>query len=201
MSLFKINIKTKNGNDIKNKQVFNIIFKTKFIKNVLTGETKGLYNYTIIYGHHKVLNINKIFTMVESKSHLDLIMKVIMNMFHIISHLSEKDNINPDFIIINSTDLSPGLVYNVLNKALNKETLRKEDRKVVDSKALEMIGNFVKLNKNVKFMTINPTSKAYGDKYKRSKDICDGLEKQLDSLLHHKDEVKEDEVKKENEGK
>lgn len=103
MSLFSIKLKTKNGNDVKKKETFTAFFRIKYAQGL---KTKAEYTYRIIHSNgvddpQRVLELR---AAKDVKSLEDLTLKVMLNLCHIIGQLTQKHNVDPDFILFMSPD-------------------------------------------------------------------------------------------------
>lgn len=101
--MFNIKLKTKNGNDVKKKEIFTVWFSLKYAQGL---KTTAEYTYRIVY-NSGVIDPKAVFQLKSTKdikSLEDLTLKVMLNLCHIISKVSSKNNIDPDFILFFSTD-------------------------------------------------------------------------------------------------
>lgn len=107
MGIFNIKLKTKNGNDIGKKVTFTVFLRIKYKKNSLTKRIEAMYTYKIMYGDHKTIDPKK--AMKLKINHIpsveDFTLKVFLNLCHIIGKISEKENLDPDFILFMTPDL------------------------------------------------------------------------------------------------
>lgn len=183
MSLFKIRLQTKAGNDVKNKQSFNIVFATSFKINAITGKKTGLYTYKIIYSK-SYEDKSKVFEIKDSDNlinHEDLILKVIVNLMTVVQGICKEKNISPDLIMLNSVDFS---TYKyVLNQLVNCfrdiDIANKTKTKLnfpKDYIIFNLITKFCASQQNTRFMCIDPTS---SPTYVKSFEICKTLIKRI----------------------
>jgi hypothetical protein len=105
--MFKINIKTKAGNDIKNKETFSVYFRLHYSKNVFTKRIKAYYTYSIMWSKGKI-DPNKVMELKNSNnvhSLEDLTLKVIPNLCHVVANITKRYDLTPDYITFISPDL------------------------------------------------------------------------------------------------
>lgn len=187
MLLFKIKLKTKAGNDVKNKQSFNIVFATSFKKNAITKVITGKYTYKIIYDKN-VVDTGKVYLVKDSESLIndtDLTVKVILNLLILVKNICDKENINPDLIMLNSVDFSsPSCFRMQIYDAMsgNEPTKRTLTtlKLPMDYELFKLLRKLCASQQNTKFMCIDPNSDSI--KYTKSLKICDTLIKRLYNL-------------------
>lgn len=199
--IFNIKLKTKNGNDVKKKQTITVFFTLNFKTGV---PTTCEYTYRIVYGTGKVLDPGKALTLKDTKqvSRIEsLTLRVLLNLSHLVAKITEKHNIDPDFVLFISPDLDfkKNMSWKYLKTIFKKKSMKEED--IEDSKGLQvkalkfadfdindpqqagklnlrceelrMLNEFVESNPNTNFMTIDPTRNIL--KYGKSMTICNEL--------------------------
>jgi hypothetical protein len=104
MSIFNIKLKTKSGNDVKKKETFTVFFKLNYKKGL---KTTAEYTYRIMSssGNSDPRRVLELKDPHKVKSIEDLTLKVMLNFCHIIGGMTQKNDINPDFILFMSPDL------------------------------------------------------------------------------------------------
>ncbi len=191
MSLFNIKVKTKNGNDIKHKEMFTVFFRLKYRKNSLNKNIVCEYTYRIIYSggvkdHKAVLSLKN---SENVKSLEDFTIKVFLNLFHLIGKISQKENINPDYIMFISPELNNKqnsqwrFTHGIFSKEQNKwdfinraqDRLRKYN---ISENDIDLLNKFVEINPNTKFIICDPHIDPV--KYAKSIVICDQLKERFD---------------------
>lgn len=185
MSIFNIKLKTKNGNDVKKKQMFTVYIKTTFKKHALTGRFRGFYTYRIMHNN----GIEDPVCALELKNSEninnsdDFIMRVLLNMCHILVKLTDKYKIDPDFILFITPDLQRagfGAIRNILDANNEKEYERKNYSQLREEH-VEILEKFVKNNPNTSFRLIDPEKNK--EKYAKSIKVCGYLKSTLESKL------------------
>ena len=187
MLLFKIKLKTKAGNDVKNKQSFNVLFATSFKKNAITKVATGKYTYKIIYDKN-VVSPDKVYIVKDPENlinDLDLTIKVIINLLTLVKDICKKENINPDLIMFNSVDFTGSSAFRMqlCNALLGSEPTGRtlESLKLPRNyKLFKLIKELCASQQTTKFMCIDPNSSPV--KYNKSLKICDVLIKRLYDL-------------------
>lgn len=106
MSIFNIKLKTKSGNDVKKKETFTVFFRLQYKTNVFTKKKTAEYAYRIMYsgGAIDTKTVLELKDADKVMSIEDLTVKVLLNFCHILTKVSVKKNINPDFILFMSPD-------------------------------------------------------------------------------------------------
>lgn len=104
MSVFSIKLKTKAGNDVKKKETLTVFFRVKYKKGL---KTTAEYTYRIIHSNGIIdpQNVLSLKSTKDVNSMEDLTLKVMLNLCHIIGKITEKHNIDPDFVLFMSPDL------------------------------------------------------------------------------------------------
>jgi hypothetical protein len=185
MSIFNIKLKTKNGNNVKDKVVFNIYFQLKYSKGLTT---RTAYTYRIYYGNKdnsKIKDTRGVFEIKDSNNVIsgeDLTIKVMLNLIHIIVGISKKENLNPDAICFISTDFNTSnLVWRALLPMFRRNDIPMDvefSRMTVEP--VEMLKSFVNINPNVSFSYIDP--KKDTTRYAKSIIICSQLKGRIEEL-------------------
>lgn len=200
--IFNIKLKTKNGNDVKKKQTITVFFALNFKAGV---PTIAEYTYRIVYGNGKVLDPGKALTLRDTKqvSRIEsLTLRVLLNLSHLVARLTEKYNIDPDFVLFISPDLDfkKNNSWKYLKTIFKKEVVEKEDESqstIIRSlkafqpaefnindpqqcgklnlrvEELRMLDEFVEGNPNTHFMAFDPNKNVM--KYGKSIAICNEL--------------------------
>ena len=187
MSLFKIKLQTKAGNDVKNKQSFNVVFKSSFKKNAITQKITGHYTFKIIYSKN-IKDFNKVFTIKDTDNLInkyDLTIKVVINLITLVINICKKENINADLIMLNSSDFtgSPYLRNQLINCAGNNVPGGRIYHKLELTRNYKMFNLLVDLcasQQNTRFMFIDPNSSP--EKYIKSIEISNMLTKRLNNV-------------------
>lgn len=194
MSLFNITIKTKNGNDIKKKETFTLFFRLNY-KTTILKKVTAEYTYRIMYSSgvddpRKVLvlkNQDKI------KSANDLMLKVMLNLCHIVGVLTTKLSIDPDFMLFLSPDfenkhsnawkfIKDAFDTEISDDEFDQKWQRKGCQKFgIVYEDLQMLRGFRVLNPNTVFMNIDPGRDP--KKYAKSIVICNQLQDRLNRQL------------------
>lgn len=191
MGIFNIKLKTRNGNDIKEKVVFNVYFQLKYVKGL---KTTAIYTYRIYYsnkGESRVKDEEAVFEIRDSDgviSKEDLTIKVMLNLIHIISNITKEENLDPDGICFFSTEFTTNnLVWRVLNNVFKKDRSKKihiaapevaQSRMIPDT--VDILLNFVILNPNVSFYHIDPNRDSV--RYAKSIIVCSQLKGRIEEL-------------------
>lgn len=213
MSLFNIKLKTKNGNDVKKKQTITVIFRIKLKMNALTKKFTAEYTYRIYHqkGMSDPLAVLQIRDADKIAGIEDLILKVMLNMCHIIGKITKAYNIDPDYVIFISPDFdtkknkSWQFLSDVFrrptkyekknsNKSITadwledysksyEETWSEEmcNRMKINKVELDMLKSFSDINPNTFFITLNPTRDPV--KYEKSIALSQMLQDRLDRNL------------------
>ncbi len=200
--LFNIKLKTKNGNDVKKKQTITVFFRLKFKKGLTT---TAEYTYRIIYGNG-VQDPKRVLTLKDTKTintFEGFTLRVLLNLCHIVANISKINNLDPDFILFISPDLTASknnswmylksIFYRPVEKKdeILNDLLKKFD-KAYDSdwdvkkcfkhgfrkEELDLLKEFVDRNPNTKFMSIDPNHDP--QKYSKSLIVCQDLQDRLD---------------------
>src|SRR5690349_11270281 len=103
--MLNIKLKTKSGNDVKEKQTITVYFSLNW-KNGLTKTTD--YTYKIIYGKNKVLDTGKVNSLKFNKDIYKIesfTLRVILNMCFILKGFIQEYNLNPDYVLFISNEL------------------------------------------------------------------------------------------------
>lgn len=209
MSIFNIKLKTKNGNDIKKKETFTVFFSVDYKKNAYTKKVTAEYTYRIIYsgGIDDPKRVLELRNSQSVESLEDLTLKVILNFCHIIGQISQRENIDPDFVLFMSLDFNgkKNKSWTFLKDVFNRP---KKDEKVtnfldrfndlvenwtnkdceklkIKLKDLEILRKFVEINPNTVFMTIDPMRDK--QKYSKSIAICYALQDRIDRAFTNND--------------
>jgi len=102
--MFKIKIKTKSGNDLKNKQSFNVLFSITVKENALTKLMKTYYTFAICYSK-KTYSLEKVYELKEeSKDSFEILLKILINLITTVDKICKDENIVPDIIYLTSLD-------------------------------------------------------------------------------------------------
>jgi len=187
MGVFNIKLKTKNGNDVKHKIIFNVYFQLKYAKGLTT---KALYTYRIYYGNlgeHKIKDTGGVFEIKDSANVIsieDLTIKVLLNLIHIIVGITKDENIDPDTISFISTNFDS---FNLSWRALHPIFKRKDEIESnmikfsrMKEDVVETLKTFVDLNPNTSFYYIDP--KKDTTRYAKSLIVCSQLNGRIEEL-------------------
>lgn len=184
--MFNIKLKTKNGNDINEKVIFNVYFKLKYIRGL---KTTAVYTYRIYYGNRENSKIRDSGSVFEIKDNVnvisreDLTIKVILNLIHIIVGISKKENLDPDVISFISTDFdSFNLSWNAFNPIFRRKEIAIENMKFsrMTIETVETLKAFVDLNPNTSFYYTDPNKDPV--RYAKSLIICSQLNGRIEEL-------------------
>jgi hypothetical protein len=205
MSVFSIKLKTRNGNDIKNKETITVFFRMKYRKGI---KTQAEYTYRIVStgGIRDTLTVMELKNSGTMKSYEDMILKVILNLCYLVGKISGEQNIDPDFVLFMSPDLSmpknrafmflQDIFFRPDNKVPSSSLTREQTEIVLDTtfkenwtrdrakklglklEELEMLHEFSIKNCFTKFMFIDPTRDTV--KYAKSIYICNMLQDRID---------------------
>lgn len=178
--LFKIKLQTKAGNDVKNKQSFNVVFMTRFKQNSITQKITGQYTFKIIYSNN-VIDYKKVLTIKDSDnliSKFDLVAKVMVNLLILVNDICKKENINPDLVMFNSTNFAiSNNLYRVLMAVTEGNSPSGRQVKALDLppnyEILELLKKLCVSQQDTRFMCIEPSSSRL--KYAKSLEICNTL--------------------------
>lgn len=184
---FKIKLKTKNDNDLKDKKVITIVFSLKLRKSLFLDKLVGYYSFKITCDKECKDNfkIYKLKDDSEIKGMGDLTLKVIANLLVFISKFVKENHLNPDFIMLLSSDISSKeVMYNdiesiFLNKKVSKKRLEKPSKK----EGFDCIQKVVDDFKNTKFMLIDNST---NPKYVKSYEIWSRLNNFMNKTLYDK---------------
>lgn len=183
--MFNIKLKTKNGNDIKDKVVFNVYFQLKYSKSLTT---RTAYTYRMYYGNRgnsKIKDTKGVFEMKDSNSIIsreDLTIKVILNLIHIVANITKKENLDPDIISFISTDFdTSNLSWRALSPIFRRNDIKIDNKfsRMTDD-SVNMLKMFVNLNPNTFFYYIDPMKDQV--KYAKSIIICSQLKGRIEEL-------------------
>lgn len=207
MSFFSIKVKTKSGNDIKKKETMTAYFRISYKNNALTRKKTAEYTYRIMHSGgiedpRRVLEIKDVATVLSTE---DLTLRVMLNMFYILTKITEKHNINPDFIMLVSPDLdgkkNKSWIYlkSIFKRVYDRPAETVDEFTGIrelqapyelewDEKQCEKLGirredldklkAFVDLNPNTVFMNVDPNIDKV--KYSKSLGVCQALQDRMD---------------------
>lgn len=187
MSMFNIKLKTKNGNDIKHKEIITAYFRTNFSKNVLTKSNFAEFTYRVLY-KDVVIDPQVVLEMKNPEKiqgREDLILKTMLNCAYVMTKISDEYNIHPDFLMFISTDFDSAfsgafpICMNVFEKDRKTgrflNTLKNYNSNMEEN--TKLLRALSEANPNTKFMVVNPAKEPR--KYAGSIKICDWLDERM----------------------
>jgi len=177
MAIFKLNLKTKNGNDIKDKKVINCIYSSRMTHNHLTSKVEYYYNFKIISDFKCPDSFLTLKLKSGARNIQESIFKIILNILYYVKGFCKKNNLNPDFIILNSPELK-GDLERWLKRILINYNLDKLNRRFYKSYKIlfDSFNDYIKYFNNTKILIIDPSKE---DKYKKSLSIYNNLKETL----------------------
>lgn len=196
MSVFKIKIKTKNGNDIKNKQTFTVFFVYKITTSLLTGKTEARYTYKIFY-NKGVYDKKTVFTLTNETKEFSknlVLVKIVINMLHLINSIAKKENILPDTILFISPLLKANNTLTMIDSfiTVGKDTVFNSTHEVkefykghtkkhgINDDCLDLLIQKSKNLSQTYVKWINPSEDK--EKYAKSIGICNQLTERFNRL-------------------
>lgn len=103
MSVFSIKLKTRNGNDVKKKETITVFFKTKYRAGIRPTPSQFTFRIMSSQGVYDTLKVYDLKD--RTFSYEDMMLKVIINLCHMVEKLSKDGNYDPDFILFMTPDL------------------------------------------------------------------------------------------------
>lgn len=191
MGIFNIKLKTKNGNDIKHKVVFNVYFQLRYVRGL---KTTAVYTYRVYYskeGQSKIKDTGGVFEIKDNTnviSREDLTIKVMLNLIHIMVNIAKEEDLDPDVITFVSTDFDNlNLVWRVLSPIFKRKEIVlehvKQSRMIEET--VDTLKTFVDINPNTNFNYIDPRKDK--TRFAKSIAVCLNLNKRIEELQVTKD--------------
>lgn len=202
MSIFNLKLKTKNGNDVKKKETFTVLFALNYKRGL---KTTAEYTYRIM-SSRGIIDTGKVMGLKDAdkvKSREDLTLKVILNFCHLIGKMSQKYNIDPDFVLFMSPDFGgTNNAWKFLKDVFDTKTIHTSGwdeaqchKLGINKIDLDYLKAFVAMNPDCHFMTIDPERN--NGKYARSIHVCGELKQRFEGqpiqvLTDHTGSIKGD---------
>ena len=203
MSVFKIKLKTRNGNDIKKKETITVFFRMNYKHGL---KVNAQYTYRIMCSSGMVDNMKVL--EIKNKAKIGTIenmtLMVIVNLLHIVTNLCSKQNIDPDFIMFISPELeSKNKSWTYLKDVFFRPNTAQTTEEVIkmidglydewnpktcgklkiDKNNLDILYNSSKAMVKTKFMFVDPNRDV--GKYGKSLHICNMLKERIENSLQY----------------
>lgn len=185
MFKLKINVVTKNGNDINNMKYVNVIIKTMDKKNMLTNKFNKEYTFVIIHSG-EIIDLKCLMVLKSNvKSNNDKLLKIILNMLYIIS--TKISDYTPDMITFFCPNINDffrkniNMIFSWKKLKLDLvESMISSNNLNVEIEDLKSLLEIIKKNRHITFRIIDPETKPeYRLRYKKTIDIYNKLEERF----------------------
>lgn len=189
MSILKLKLKTKAGNNVDKKETFTCVFASNKKESLINGVPPSLFSFKIVY-NGGLYDTGEVYQLKDhNHSGLEASLKIMLNCLHVISRISEKENITPDRVMLISADFNLGLDQSqyaaqlaLSGDAACLKTLDTHGFAAPDE--IEFLKEFKKINPNTQFLVISCAPKVGKNgsiiqSYERSMSIYNALRKRI----------------------
>jgi hypothetical protein len=182
--MFKINLKTKAGNPISKKQTVIVWFEVDSRKRYDDLNNKIVIEHVYVFSIFTNKKIHSyearaIRDQENTKSIIDLFLKVLVNVQTVADELIRKNQISPDYILFMSTSfVNSKLGSGIMNKIIEAFSRKEVFLKDVNSKYIDLFDyykEFIKKYPSASIRIFSPKA----DKYEKSLKILESLKDKL----------------------